>query len=73
MHGQRLLGAARGVEARRPSPPSGVEVSDNADDVLAEARSGQGIRDEELIDDVGVSLLVRIESIFRTREATSMT
>ena len=30
-----------------------------------------GIRDEELIDEVGIGLLVRIEHIFRAREANS--
>jgi hypothetical protein len=33
------------------------------------SKDAQGIRDEELIDDVGISLLVRIEAIFRARDA----
>ncbi len=35
------------------------------------AKDAQGIRDEELIDDVGIGLLVRIEDIFRVRAANS--
>ena len=33
------------------------------------SKDAQRIRDEELIDDVGISLLVRIENIFRARDA----
>ena len=35
------------------------------------AKDAQGIRDEELIDEVGISLLVRIENIFQARDANS--
>lgn len=35
------------------------------------SKDAQGIRDEELIDDVGISLLVRVESIFGAKAANS--
>ena len=35
------------------------------------AKDAQGIRDEELINEVGIGLLVRIESIFQARDANS--
>ncbi len=35
------------------------------------AKDAQGIRDEELINEVGIGLLVRIESIFQARDANN--